>query len=109
MHNSLKIIAAGLAALSAPLAALPASAQQAESTVPHYSVEATHVGTLLDDPAAAKVLEQLIPSVYSNDMFKTMGRNQTLKAIQQYEPEALSDHNLARIQAEFDKLAAKKK
>jgi hypothetical protein len=41
-------------------------------------------------------------------MFQTMGRSLTLKAIQQYEPDALSDENLAKIQAEFDKLPAKK-
>jgi hypothetical protein len=33
-----------------------------------------------------------------------MGRTQTLKAIQQYEPVELSDEKLARIQAELDKL-----
>ena len=40
-------------------------------------------------------------------MFQTLGRDLTLRAIQQYEPEALSDANLARIQAEFDKIPAK--
>jgi hypothetical protein len=40
-------------------------------------------------------------------MFKTAGRELTLKAIQQYEPDALSDENLARIQAEFDKIPVK--
>ena len=41
-------------------------------------------------------------------MFQTQGRSLTLKAIQQFEPEALSDANLAKIQAEFDKIPAKK-
>lgn len=36
-----------------------------------------------------------------------MGRDLTLKAIQQYEPEALSDENLAKVQAELDKIPAK--
>ena len=48
-----------------------------------------------------------MPSVYNNEMFQTMGKDQTLQAIQQYEPEALSDANLAKIQAEFDKIPAK--
>lgn len=39
---------------------------------------------------------------------RSAGRSLTLKAIQQYEPDALSDENLAKIQAEFDKLPAKK-
>jgi hypothetical protein len=57
--------------------------------------------------AAAEILKRLIPTVYANDMFQSAGRSLTLKAIQQYEPDALSDENLAKIQAEFDKIPAK--
>jgi len=99
----LAMIAGGLV----PTLAVPAFAQEAAQAV-HYSVTATPVGTLLDDPAAAAILKRLIPTVYDNDMFQTMGRPQTLKAIQQYEPEALRDAVLALIQAEFDRLPAKK-
>nr|PZN66713.1 MAG: hypothetical protein DIU62_07425 [Pseudomonadota bacterium] len=67
----------------------------------------TQVATLLDDPAANEVLKKMIPTVYANEMFHTMGRELTLKAIQQYEPEALSDENLAKVQAELDKLTPK--
>ncbi|WP_305097179.1 hypothetical protein [Croceibacterium aestuarii] len=86
---------------------VPASAAAQDSAAAHYSVSETLVGKLLDDPAAVEILKRLIPSVYENDMFKTMGRSLTLKAIQQYEPESLSDENLAKIQAEFDKIPAK--
>jgi hypothetical protein len=65
------------------------------------------VGKMLDDPATNALLKQLIPTVYANDMFRTMGRDLTLKAIQQYEPEALSDANLAKIQTELNKIPAK--
>jgi hypothetical protein len=58
-------------------------------------------------PAAVEILKKLIPTVYANDMFQSMGRDLTLKAIQQYEPGPLSDENLAKIQAEFDKIPAK--
>ncbi|MBO9575015.1 MAG: hypothetical protein J7494_04715 [Sphingobium sp.] len=74
----------------------------------HYSVSTTLVAKLLDDPAAAAVLKKLIPAVYENEMFQSAGRERTLKDIQQYEPEALSDENLAKIQVELDKLPAKK-
>ena len=88
--------------------AVPAVAADAPAATPaHYSVATTLVGTLLDDPAAEALLKKLIPTVYANDMFKSQGRTLTLKDIQQYEPEALSDANLAKIQAEFDKLPAK--
>lgn len=106
----------GLAAVSAglvPVFTVAASAQdtaqaQNQAQAGHYSVTATPVGTLLDDPAAAAILKRLIPTVYGNDMFQTMGRPQTLKAVQQYEAEALRDEVLAQIQAEFDRLPAKK-
>jgi len=89
---------------SMPLAAI---AQTAATTQPaHYSVKDTLVGKLLDDPAAAEILKKLIPTVYANDMFQTAGRDLSLAAIQQYEPEALNNDNLARIQAEFDKIPA---
>ncbi len=100
------------AVLAATLsAALPptALAQSAATAQPaHYSVKETLVGKLLDDPAAAAILQKLIPTVYAYEMFQSAVRDLTLAAIQQYEPQALSDENLAKIQAEFDKLPAKK-
>ena len=84
-------------------AALPAAASAA-----HYSVSTTTVGKMLDDPAANAVLKKMIPTVYANEMFQTMGRDLTLTAIQQYEPEGLSNENLAKLQAELNKLPAPK-
>ncbi len=99
-------LAAAAIALTPALAAQDAPAAQAAAGA-HYSVSETKVGKLLDDPAAAAVLKRMIPAIYANDMFQSMGRDLTLKAIQQYEPVDLSDENLARIQAEFDKIPAK--
>lgn len=108
MRKSLFFTAAALLAASlAPLLASPALAQAAPAEAgAHYSVRTTPVGTLLDDPAAAAILQQIIPTVYANEMFQTMGRTQTLAAIQQFEPAALTDEVLARIQTEFDKIPA---
>jgi hypothetical protein len=92
-------VPAMMPALSAEPAAKPQPAK--------YSVSSTLVGTLLDDPAANEVLKKMIPTVYANEMFHTMGRESTLAAIQQYEPEALSNENLAKVQAELDKLPAR--
>ena len=108
MRNLSRVSAALLTAGLIALPAVPAVAQDAVAPKPaHYSVSETLVGKILDDPAAADILKRLIPTVYANDMFQTAGRTLTLKDIQQYEPEALSDANLARIQAEFDKIPAK--
>lgn len=103
------LMLAALAAGALPLVATQAvGAQAAAAAKPaKYSVNETLVGQLLDDPAANAVLKKMIPTVYANEMFQTMGRDITLKAIQQYEPEALSDANLAKLQAELDKLPPK--
>jgi len=83
----------------------PAFAQSAPAPSAHYSVDTTLVGKLLDDPAAAAVIKEFAPTVYSNEQFQAAGRALPLKEIQQYEPDALSDEILAKIQAAFDKIA----
>lgn len=99
------LIAITLAALAAgPMTTAPALAQAADSA--HYSVSQTPVGKLIDDPAAAAILQKLIPTVWANEMFQSAGRELTLTAIQQYET-VLTDEKLAEIQAEFDKIPAK--
>ena len=91
-----------------PMQAAPAFAQPAPAAQSaHYSVETTLVEKLLADPAAVAVLKELIPTVYANDQFQSAGRTLTLKQIQQYAPDDLSDANLAKIQAAFDKIPAK--
>jgi hypothetical protein len=87
-----------------PMASAPAFAQAVQPA--HYSVADTPVGKLIDDPAAAAILQKLIPTVWANEMFQSAGRELTLKAIQQYEA-VLTDAKLAEIQAEFDKIPAK--
>ena len=96
-----------LAAGALILGPLPVCAQPVAVAGGHYSATSTQVGKLLDDPAAAAVLKKTIPTVYANPMFQQDGRSLTLKDIQTYEPDALSDANIAKIQAEFDKLPPK--
>jgi hypothetical protein len=92
----------------APAPAPARAAAPAPAAAATYSVQTTLVGAMLDDPAANALLKKMIPTVYANEMFQTMGRDITLKAIQQYEPEALSDENLAKLQAELSKLPVKR-
>ena len=99
------LVLTSFTAAALPMLPIPAFAQAAPAA--HYSVETTLVGKLIDDPAAAAILQRLIPTVWANELFQTSGRELTLKAIQQYEPDALNDANLAKIQAEFDKIPAK--
>ena len=106
--TALNLVFAAVLGLAMPGLVTQAAAQDSEAQAPKaYSVSTTKVAVLLDDPAAAAILKELIPGVYANEMFQTMGRDQTLQNIQQYEPTDLSDENLAKIQAAFDKLAKK--
>lgn len=101
------MMAVALASMAGPAmlaVSAPAAAQAGEPT--RYSVTETPAGTLIDDPAAAAILQKLIPTVWANEMFQSMGRDLTLKAIQQFEA-VLTDEKLAEIQAELDKLPAK--
>ena len=106
MHKTLMTMA--LASLAAA-AIVPATAGAQTERAPqsaHYSVETTPCAKLIDDPAAAAILERLIPTVWANSMFQSAGRELTLRAIQQYEA-VLTEAKLAEIQAEFDKIPAK--
>lgn len=98
-----KLMALAFAAMITPTLVAPAHAQETNEAR-NYSVEETRVEILLDDPEAAAILERLIPTVFANEMFQTMGRSQTLRAIQQFEGGVLTDEKLAEIQAEFDRL-----
>ena len=109
MRKTLRVLMlATMTAASAAAVITPAiGAETAAEAASHYSVETTLVGKMLDDPAANALLKRMIPTVYGNEMFQSMGRDLTLRAIQQYEPEALSDANLAKIQTELDKIPGK--
>ena len=102
--TTMTIALAMVTATSLPVLSSPAFAQAAQPA--HYSVTETLVGKLIDDPAAAAILQKLIPTIWANAMFQSLGRDLTLKAIQQYEM-ALTDEKLAEIQAEFEKIPAK--
>lgn len=87
------IIAAALMAMSP----MPAFAQAA------YSSSTTEIGALLDDPAAKAILEKHVPGMTTNDQVD-MARSMTLKDIQQYSPDQITDKVLAELDADLAKL-----
>ena len=89
-----------LAATVLAMAPLPAFAQTA------YSSSTTEIGTLLDDPAAKAILERHVPGMTTNDQVD-MARSMTLKDIQQYSPDQITDKVLTEIDADLAKLKAK--
>lgn len=96
---------ASVVAQTAP--AMPtAPAAAASSGAKHYSTEETEIGTLLDDPAARAVLDKNIPGMTANEQVD-MARSMTLKGIQQYSPDTITDKVLAAVDADFKKMPAK--
>ncbi|KPF91879.1 hypothetical protein IP81_07365 [Novosphingobium sp. AAP83] len=69
-----------------------------------FSVEDTDIGTLLDDPAAKAILDKHLPGFTDNPQIE-MARTMTLKAIQQFVPDKITDQALVDIRAEFAKAA----
>lgn len=79
----------------------PASAHTA------YTTAETPIGALLDDPAAKSVLDQHVPKL-TGDSQLAMARSMTLKQIQPYASDVLSDEVLGKIDADLAKLSTKK-
>ena len=79
----------------APTPAAPAKAK--------YTAEETDLGTLLDNPATKAIVEKHIPGMTTNDQVD-MARGMSLKAIQQYAPDDVTDQRLAAIDADLAKL-----
>ncbi|WP_380879320.1 hypothetical protein ACFB49_21590 [Sphingomonas sp. DBB INV C78] len=68
-----------------------------------FSTSETEFGDILDDPAAKAIVEKHIPGMTTSDQVD-MARAMTLKAIQQYAPDEVTDARLAAIDADFAKL-----
>lgn len=87
--------------------ATPTTAAPTATTASGYNVEDTEIGTLLDDPAAKAVLDKHIPGFSANEQID-MARSMTLKMVQQYASDKVSDQALNAIQADLAKLPVKK-
>lgn len=100
---AMSLAIAGTASLS-PIQAQSAPATAAASA---YNVETTDIGTLLDDAAAKAVVDKHLPG-FSDNAQIDMARGMTLKAVQQYAPDMVTDKALAAIQLDLAKLPAPK-
>ena len=101
------LLAAAPAAAFAQATTAPAAAAAAAPATTGYSVEDTDIGTMLDDPAAKAVLDKHIPGFSTKDQID-MARSMTLKGIQQYAPDMITDKVLSDIQVDLSKLPVKK-
>lgn len=65
----------------------------------------SEVGELLDNPAAKAVLIKHVPALAQDDQIEP-ARSLSLRSLQQYAPDALSDQLLAKIDADLAQLPA---
>ena len=94
------IAAAAFCCATAPaFAETPAAPTQAAAKAKYMTAD-TDIGTLLDDPAAKAIVEKHIPGMTTNEQID-MARGMTLRAVQQYSPDEVTDERLAAIDAEF--------
>lgn len=110
MRAFIPLVAGLLVASASPAFAEPAKTVEAKpaaaaSPAPkvRYSTAETEIGTILDDPAAKAIVEKHIPGVTTDEQID-MARAMTLKDIQAYSPDVITDEKLAAIDADFAKL-----
>ena len=72
-----------------------------------YSTGETDIGTLLDNPATKAILVKLLPGFADNPQID-MARSMTLKQIQGFAGDALSDEKLAAVDTELAKVPVSK-
>lgn len=65
-----------------------------------YSVGTSTIGTLLDNPATAEILEKHMPGFTTNPQVG-MTRELTLEAIQSFAPDMVTEEALAAIDADL--------
>lgn len=90
-----------------PVAAIAANPPAAASPAPAYSTSDTLIGDLIDNPATRAILDKYLPGFSTAEQID-MARGMTLKVVQQYATDTVTDETLAKIDAELAKLPAGK-
>ncbi|MCB2076262.1 MAG: hypothetical protein KDE55_01045 [Novosphingobium sp.] len=103
MRNMMLFIAAVLAFSSSAAYADHHAGGAEEAATPKYSVASSDIGTLLDNPATKAVLDKHIPSFSANPQI-AMARAMTLKQIQGFASDMLTDDALAKIDADLARI-----
>lgn len=101
MRTTLVILALALG--SVPAAGMAETAASAAPASKGFSVSDTDLGTLLDNAGSKAVLEKYIAAMIGNPQID-MARSMTLKQLQSFAGDVLTDETLAKIQADLDKL-----
>jgi para-nitrobenzyl esterase len=94
---ALALVLVGAPAVAQAPAAAPAAA---------YSSTGTPIGTLLDNAAAKAILDKRVPGLTTNPQIE-MARGMSLKDIQAYAPQQLTDDVLKAVDADLAALSGK--
>lgn len=104
----LVIIAAALALPAAAHSQTDAKTLDAQTVAAqHYTVDSTALGVLLDNPQTKAIVDKHIPGMSSNPQID-MARAMTLKVIQPYAADTVTDAALTAIDADLAKVPVKK-
>lgn len=102
-------VAAAVLALTLSAASMVQAAETkpaaAKPAAPKYSTADTDLGTLLDNPVTKAIIEKHIPGMTTNPQVD-MARGMTLRAIQAYAADDVTDARLAAIDAELAKVTS---
>lgn len=99
-RNLFAAAALSIAAVAAPIAAVPAFAQAAAAK---FNTTDTTIGDLLANAEAKAVLEKHLKEFVSNPQIE-QASSMTLRQIQSYAGDALSDAKLAQVDADLAKI-----
>ena len=100
------VAAAALGLVTIPASALSAEDKAAPAAAPasKYSVDTTTIGDILDNKELKAILVKHLPDVANGEQID-MARAMTLRDIQPYAPEVITDEKLAAIDAEIKKVS----
>lgn len=87
-------------------ALLPPSPARAAAPA-KWSTATSTVGDILDNPAAKAVVDKHLPTIFANPQIR-MARPLTLKGLQRFAKDTITDTALAAIDKDFAALTAKK-
>ncbi len=95
------------AAITAPLSVNAAEPASVSAPAAALSTSTTSIGTLLDNPTTKAIVTKYLPELVSNPQIE-MARGMTLKQIQSYSSDTVTDEVLEKIDAELAKLPVQK-
>jgi para-nitrobenzyl esterase len=102
---SAAILSAAVSASTGVFAGETAVPVKSEKTFPADSTSTVTIGEFIDNPKLKPILDKYLPGFSANEQVN-MARGMTLRSIQSFSPDTLTDDALGKIDAEVAKLPA---